>query len=138
MKYKTKATLFIGALILAGSSFAAQNVTCPSLDAIKSEMLTISENFFDQFYFTYNASSYGTDVEWFFGIVPVEADSIENSLSIANDVLTNMNAQGIPRKSNNIVVCTYDTNRPNLISAAVQADTIPMPRMLMEYAHNAY
>lgn len=130
MKFKGKLSVFLGALMIAGASFAAEDIVCPSLESIKAEGLPMTEMLLENLYLTYNASTYGSEKFWVFALGPVEADSPDSSLFTANEVLANMSSQGVPRQDPTHAgyVCTYDTKTPNMLAAAMFLDS-PMPRV---------
>jgi hypothetical protein len=131
MKFKSKLSLFLGALMIAGASFAADDLVCPTLESIKSEGIPMTEMLLENLYITYNASSYTTEKLWIFGLGPVEADSKDASLINANEILANMSSQGVPRRdpTNSGYLCTYNTNTPNVLAAAAFLEAGPMPRV---------
>ena len=123
MKFINKLPIFLSALVLATSTYAAEEIICPSLDSIKAEMLTKSERAVDTLYVAFNISNYGQKDAWVFAIGPIDASSLEDALLQGNDVLANMTVSGVPRKDRGTIFCTYDTNQPNILSAAFKGLT---------------
>lgn len=133
MMFQSKLATFFGALVLAGSVFASQQGACPDINAIKAEGLPMAEEIGPNIYLAYNISDYSTSAVWGFFIAPVEADSEEVALETSNEVLSTMNAPGVPHQQGEDVICSYDTGTPNLIAAAIKADGQISPIKLKQF-----
>lgn len=126
MMLKSKLAAFAGALMLAGSAFAAQQFTCPDINDIKAEGVSMAEQIGPNIYLTYNISNYNSDSTYGFIIAPLHADSDEAALEDANEILGTMNAPGVPDQHSGAMVCTYDTGRQDVFAAAIKDDSLPM------------
>ncbi|KGP63959.1 heme-binding protein [Legionella norrlandica] len=136
MMFQSKLATVFGALILAGSVFASQQSACPDINAIKAEGLPMAEEIGLNFYLAYNISDYSTSSVWGFFIAPIEADSEEAALETSNEVLSNMNAPGVPHQQGDDIICSYDTGTPNLIAAAIKDSSQISPIKLKQYFKN--
>lgn len=123
MMFKSKLATFVGALVLAGSSFAGQQAECPSIDAIKGEGISMAEEIGPNIFITYNISTYNTESNWGFIIAPLQSDSDEEALDEANEILDSMTAPGVPQQHSGATVCEYDTGRQDIFAAAISDDS---------------
>lgn len=123
---KSKLTAFAGALILAGTTFASQEV-CPELSAIQTEGISMSMEIYG-IYAAYNISNYNTDSSWGFIMAPFTTDA-EEVVDTANEILSEMTAPGVLLQEG---VCQYETGNPDLYALAVQ-DAFPTPAKLKQY-----
>ncbi len=110
------------ALLFASSIYAGQITSCPDINEIKAEGISMAQPIMESLFFTYHFSFYNTNNNWAFAIAPIEADTEEVAIDLANEVLDNINSSGIPDNSGKDVVCYYDTGRPDILAAAMQAD----------------
>lgn len=124
----------VGALALAGSVYAGQNQICPSLDDIKAEGITMSERIAMNLFFAYNISSYNLDGIWGFVIAPIEADSSDEAIETANEVLSTMTGSGSAEDIEHELICLYNTGNPDLMAAAIKTDMMMSPNQLRKYA----
>ncbi len=125
----------VSAFVLAGSVYAGQNQVCPSLDDIKAEGITMSERIAMNLFFAYNISSYNLDGVWGFVIAPIEADSNDEAIENANDVLNTMTGSGsVEENEENQLICMYNTGNPDLMAAAVKTDMMMSPNQLRKIA----
>lgn len=125
--FKAKLATFASALILTGTTFAGSEV-CPDLSAIKAEGLSMSMQVYG-FYAAYQLSNFNTDTNWGFIIAPVEAESEDEAVEHANEILNSMTAPGVLIDQG---VCNYDTGVPNIYALAIQ-DEFPSPLKLRQY-----
>jgi hypothetical protein len=133
MMLRSQLAAFAGALILAGSAFSSQQAPCPDISDIKAEGLSMAEQIAPNIYLTYNISTYNTSSNWGFIIAPLEGDSDNVVLEAANEILTTMNAPGVPDQHSGAMVCTYETGHQNVIAAAIQDDESISPMKLKQY-----
>ncbi|USQ12793.1 DUF4949 domain-containing protein [Legionella lytica] len=125
--FKAKLAAFTSALILAGTTFASSEV-CPDLSAIQAEGFSMSMQVYGV-YAAYQISDFGTDENWGFVMAPVEADSEEEAVENANDILNSMTAPGVLIDTG---VCNYDTGVPDVYAVAIQ-DEFPTPLKLRQH-----
>ncbi|HAT6821919.1 TPA: DUF4949 domain-containing protein [Legionella pneumophila] len=137
MMFQSKLATFFSALILAGSAFASQQGACPDINVIKAEGLPMAEEIGMNYYLAYNISDYSTSSVWGFFIAPIEADSEEGALEASNEVLSMMNAPGVPHQQDEDIICSYDTGTPNLIAAAIKDGSQISPMKLKQYFKSA-
>lgn len=137
MTLLSKIATFAGALILAGSSFAGQEV-CPAIEDIKSEGISMSELIGQDMYLAYELSNYNTESSWGFLIAPIESESGDAAIGIANEVLSTMTAPGVPFEHEGVVICEYETGRSDLFAAAVKDEGGPTPLKLKQYFKKAH
>lgn len=124
---RAKLAIFAGAVMLAGSSFAYE-LECPDLAAIQAEGLSMSLAMQSVgFYAAYQISQFDTDKPWLFGILPIAADSDEDALESANELLADMSSPGVVWYEN---TCKYETNDPNVWAVAMQND-FPLPSSIL-------
>jgi hypothetical protein len=141
MMFKSKLATFVGALVLAGSSFAAQGVpqSCPGINAIQSEGLPNAGEIFQGMYLAYNVSNYATPSNWVFIMGPVMADSEEMALESSNDLLATMSGTPEPQNDNEgNWICEYDTGEPNVAALAIQADDMISPLNMARFLRRAH
>ncbi|KGP62457.1 hemin-binding protein [Legionella norrlandica] len=136
MKFKTKLTAFIGALILASSSLANQIKpnTCPTVTSLQSEGMTMSSEIMEGIYITYNLSHYSTSSSWVFIIGPFIADNEEIALGEGNKLLSTLTGSPTPeddREGN--WICEYNTSSRDIIAFAIEADDMISPLKMMRY-----
>lgn len=139
MLFKKKLVTVAGALILASSAYATQEAVCPDINAIKAEGLTMAELVTQNVYFSYNISTFDTGNYWGFVMAPIEANSSDEAINTANEILTTMSSAGIPTKDreHNEMVCLYETGQPDLLAAAVNAEHMMSPSQLKRYVLKA-
>lgn len=125
--FKAKLATFASALILTGTTFSGSEV-CPDLSAIQAEGLSMSMQVYG-FYAAYQLSNFNTDTNWGFIIAPVEAESEDEAVEHANEILNSMTAPGVFIDQG---VCNYDTGVPNIYALAIQ-DEFPSPLKLRQY-----
>jgi len=137
MMFNKLATV-VSTLLLAGSVYAGQEQSCPDISDIKAEGMTmVAPIMYDQF-LTYNISSYNTDNNWAFVIAPIEAESEDVALELANEILNGMGSVGIPQtEPDDEIVCMYNTGDANILAAAVNADHMISPSKLKQYIQKA-
>lgn len=123
---KAKLAAFAGALILAGTTFASQEV-CPELSAIQSEGISMSMEIYG-IYAAYNISNYNTDSTWGFIMAPFTTDEDE-VVEQASELLSAMSAPGVLLQEG---VCQYETGQSDLYALAVR-DAFPTPAKLKQY-----
>lgn len=136
MMFKSKLTTFVGALVLAGSSFAAQDKpdACPSMTAVQAEGMTMSAEILEGMYLTYNLSHYDTPSNWVFIMGPVNAESDETALAESNQILATLSGTPSPEEDGeNGWLCEYDTGSQDLSAFAIQADDAISPLKLSRY-----
>ncbi|BCA94826.1 DUF4949 domain-containing protein [Legionella antarctica] len=133
MMLRSKLTAFAGALILAGSAFSSQETTCPDINDIKAEGLSMAEQIGPDIYLTYNISTYNTASNWGFIIAPLLGDSDDVALDAANEILSTMNAPGVIDQHSGAMVCTYETGHQNVVAAAIKDDETISPMKLKQY-----
>lgn len=122
------------ALLLAGSVYAGQAQICPDINDIKAEGMSMAEPIMNNLFFSYNLSAYNTSTNWGFVIAPIEADSEEMAIEIANEVLGGMSSPAIPEvNGDNEVVCLYNTGNQNILAAAINADQMISPYKLKQF-----
>lgn len=138
MTIKSKLAAFAGALVLAGSAFAASQDVCPSIDAIKDEGLSMSEVIAANLFISYHISHYNTKSTWGFLMAPIESDNTETATDKANDILSHMSAPGVPQSQSGMVVCTYETGQPDVFAAAIQDSSAVTPLKLKQYFKQAH
>lgn len=124
MKFKSEIAAFFAALCLSSPSFAIEQL-CPDIEVIKSQGLPYArkiENFFSAAnnYYAYNTSNFDTNYSWLFTIAPVTASSEKKALIAANELLSTMTAPGVDMSG----ICVYDTGSENVMSLAIQVDTL--------------
>ncbi len=126
MRFIIKLTTFISALMIAGSVFAlpARIASCPSINTIKSEGITMAEEILQNVFMTFHISQYNDDTSWAFMMGPVEGGSNEEALDTVNDLLSTMSAEGIPSEEDGVRYCNYETGT-DIAAAAIETDSIP-------------
>jgi hypothetical protein len=127
MMFRAKCAAFASALILAGTTFASQQV-CPELTAIQAEGISMSMEIYG-IYAAYQISNFNTDSSWGFVIAPIVGDSEEDAVANANDILSEMTAPGVVLEKG---VCSYDTGLNDVYALAIQ-DENPSPMKLRQY-----
>ncbi len=130
---RSKLAAFAGALILAGSAFSSQQATCPDINDIKAEGLSMAEQIGPNIYLTYNISTYNTASNWGFIIAPLTGDSDDVALDAANEILSSMSAPGVVDQHSGALVCTYETGYQNVMAAAIKDDESISPMKLKQY-----
>ena len=118
--FKLKHVAFVSLLALSSVVFANQEV-CPELSDIQAEGLSIPI-VFDLGYGVFQMSNYNTDTNWVFGIAPIEADSEEELIETANDILSSMFAPGVPEPLEDKNLCTYDTGVDGVFAVAFESN----------------
>lgn len=137
MKLRSKLIAFVGALALASSAFASNEV-CPSIDEIKGEGISMAEAIAPSLYLAYQISNYNTDSTWGFFIAPFDGEDEDVAISMANDTLANMTAPGIPEEEEGMVICTYETGQPDLFAAAIKDSSAVTPLKLKQYFRKSH
>ena len=135
---RSKLAAFAGALLLAGSAFAAQQEACPDINEIQAEGLSMAEEIGPNIFISYNISVYNTPSIWGFVLAPVEGESDEVALEAANEILSTMSAPGVPEQHGNAMICTYDTGRQDVFAAAIKDDGQISPLKLKQYFKSAH
>ena len=136
MMLKSKLAAFAGALILAGSAFANQQIICPDINEIKAEGLDRVESIHqdnDTMFLTYHFSNYNTPDMYAFFIAPVAGDTSEEALDTANEILNTISGQGVPTQDHGIMLCVYHTGHQDLIAAAMKTNLSVSPMQLKQY-----
>lgn len=141
MMFKSKLATFVGALVLAGSSFAAQSIpqACPGINSIQSEGLPNVGEIFQGMYLAYNVSNYETPSNWVFIMGPIMADSEDMALESSNGLLSTIS--GTPEPQNDEEgnwICEYNSNEPNVAALAIQADDMISPLKMAKYLRRAH
>lgn len=127
MKLKSRLIAFAGALVMAGSSFAAFEgpTACPSVGAIKAEGLVMAEIMMNGIYLTYNLSPYDTTENWLFVIGPVMSDSDDEALDEGNKMLDKLSGTPIPQNiEDESWACIYNIGYENTFAVAFQSDSM--------------
>jgi hypothetical protein len=132
MTFTSKLSTFVGAFVFAGSVSAAQEVVCPSIDAIKAEGVVFYQQLFANFYLTYQLSSYNTDTEWTFVLAPIEGDSAGEAIENGNAVLSTMTEEAIPGEEEGVVVCEYESGSGEIFAAAVGTQNLISPAKIKQ------
>ena len=127
MMFRAKLAAFAGAMILAGTAFASQEM-CPELSTIQAEGIADAMQFYGMFA-AYQVSDYDTDANWGFVIAPINSDSEEEAIDEANDILASMTAPGVLMEEG---LCQYDTGMPDVFAVAVKNE-FPTPMKLRQY-----
>ena len=125
MMFRSKFAVLASTLILSGSIFAAHNTICPDIADIKAESMNMVEEMGLDYYITYNMSNYNTNSQWGFAIAPIQADSGDEALDLANDLLSNMTAPGVLQRKDP-AICGYATGENHILAFAVEGVTGPM------------
>lgn len=136
MMFKTKLAAFVGALILAGSSFAIQDKpdACPSMASIQAEGMTMSAEILEGLYLTYNLSHFDTPANWAFVMGPVAADSDDMAIEQSNELLTTISGNPSPKQdSEDTWVCEYNTGSQELGAFAILTDEVLSPLKMSRY-----
>jgi hypothetical protein len=136
MMFRNKVATVMSALMLAGSVYASQEAICPELSTIQAEGLTGAEELAPNIFFSYHLSTYNTNANWGFVVAPIEAESSELALEVANKVLSTMTAPGIPQNAGNEaneLYCLYSTGSPNLFAYAAPMDAMRSLSQLRRY-----
>jgi hypothetical protein len=131
-----KLATFAGALTLASSVFAAKPA-CPSIDAIKSEGLSMASQLMENLFLTFHMSTYNSDNSWVFILGPVVAESEDGALEDGNVMLSMMNSQGVPEEDQDMYGCVYDTGSQDFGAAAILADQQMSPMRMRQFLHHA-
>ncbi|HHT0592679.1 TPA: DUF4949 domain-containing protein [Legionella anisa] len=136
MSLKTKLISFAAAMVLTGSAFADEPV-CPKLSDIQAVGITMASQLAYNYYIGYSVNNYNTSSSWGFAIGPVEADSEEDTIDIANDILADLTAPGIPEsgKDDDDLVCIYETGDPDLFAVAIKGYEEMSPMKFKRYMH---
>ncbi|MDP1602421.1 MAG: DUF4949 domain-containing protein [Legionella sp.] len=133
MKFTSKLSAFAGALVFAGSVFAAEGMICPSIDDIKEEGVSESQELFANFYITYQLSSYNTDTEWTFVLAPIQGDSDEMAIENGNELISTMSSEAVIGEEDGISVCLYDTGSEQIYGVAVPTEYLLSPVKLKKF-----
>lgn len=138
MMLRSKLAAFVGALFLAGSAFSAQQATCPNINDIKAEGISMAEEFGPNIFIGYNINVYKTPSIWGFIIAPVEGDSEDVAIDAANEILSMMTAPGVPEQHGSAMICTYETGHKDVFAAAVKDEGTISPLKLKQYFKKAH
>lgn len=133
---RAKLAAFAGALILAGTAFANQEA-CPKLGAIQAEGVSMAMPIFSSLYGAYQLSTYNTDSYWGFVIAPIDAESENDAVEYANDILSDMTAPGVAEEVDGSLMCTYDTGHSDIYAIAVNTMFVS-PMQLKQLIHRAH
>ncbi|MDR3442460.1 MAG: DUF4949 domain-containing protein [Legionella sp.] len=133
--FKAKLAAFAGALILAGSAFAAQD-ECPNLSDLQTEGVSMAQPFFGS-YFTYHFSKYNTDSSWGLVIANLNVESEEEAIELGNEILNNMTAPGVYTPLETDIMCTYETGVPGVFAATIKYE-FPSPMKLKQFIQKAH
>lgn len=129
-----KLVSLLGAVLLTGSVYASQEQSCPNINDIKAEGVSMAEEIMANLFLSYNISNYNTQSTWGFVMAPIDANSNEEAIEISNKVLEGMSSPGIPEESDgNDFVCLYNTGRQDMVAAAINADHMISPSKLKHY-----
>jgi hypothetical protein len=131
--FTNKLAAVASALVLASSVYAGQGQICPDINDIKAEGMTMAEVIMNNLYFSYNLSNYNTESTWGFVIAPIEAESSDEAIDTANDILSLMSAPGVPQEDENGFICTYETGNQDIVAAAINANHMMSPSQLKYY-----
>ncbi|KTC84901.1 DUF4949 domain-containing protein [Legionella brunensis] len=134
MTFKSKLLAFAGALVIAGSSFAAFKAppACPSVSSIKIAGLSNAEELMEGMYFAYEVSRYDTESNWVFASGPFDADDEEEALEEANKALRYLSGHPIAEPDEDSWICLYEMDEQHF-AIAVQSDLIPSPYKIRRY-----
>ncbi|MBI2785479.1 MAG: DUF4949 domain-containing protein [Legionella longbeachae] len=131
MSLRIKLTAFAAALVLAGAAFANDEI-CPNLSDMQAEGISATEQIGNNVYVGFSLSNFNSE-PWGYAIGPVLADSDDEAIDIANDVLANMSSQGYPiQLDDDYLVCLYDTGNPFIYSIAIRGAGVG-PMKLKQY-----
>ncbi|MBN9230743.1 MAG: DUF4949 domain-containing protein [Legionella sp.] len=110
----------VAALLFAGSTFAASlSFTCPKIENIKSEGLSMAVRVQTEAFAAYQESDYATGEPWVFMIYPVDGDSEDEAVKSGNQILSTLTANGSPLEDG---LCNYETNIPDVYALALHAE----------------
>lgn len=138
MSLKLKLASFAAALVFTGSAFANESV-CPKLSDIQAVGITMASQMAYNYYIGYSVNHYNTSSSWGFAIGPVEAKSEEDTIEIANDILADLTAPGVPESGkDDEVVCIYETGNPELFAVAIKGYEEISPMKFKQYIHKAH
>ena len=137
MMLRSKLATVAGALLLAGSAFALQEVTCPDINDIKAEGISMAEIIGIDSYIGYNISTYNTASLWGFVIAPIDGDSEDTAIENANEILSTMSAPGVPNRfpdqhSEDTIYCSYDTGLQGVVALALKDNSQMSPVKLKQ------
>ncbi|KTD17908.1 DUF4949 domain-containing protein [Legionella jordanis] len=134
MKFKAKFIAFTGALLLAGSSFAAFKAppVCPSVSAIKAQGVSQAQQLIDHLYIDYEIHQYNTELNWVFAVGPFEGQSAEDALEVGNKALRYLSGNPISEPDEDFWVCLYELDNEHF-AVALQSDRMPLPYKLHKY-----
>jgi hypothetical protein len=101
------------AFLAISNAIAAADVptACPSVEAIKSEPLTMPINL--GVYFVYSMGQFDTDGSWFFGMGGFEAKSGAEAIDLANAMLPKVYGNPVPQQDDNGWACMYHVQGKN-------------------------
>lgn len=132
MKFGSKLATFVGAVILASSAFASNNV-CPSIEEIQSEGISMAEEIAPGLFIAYQISNYNTEDTWGFIVAPLDGEDQDVAISMANDIVSDMTAPGIPEEHRGMLICTYETGIPDVFAAAIKDSQTVTPMKLKQF-----
>jgi len=130
MMFKSRLVAFVGALVLASSSYAMPEkpAACPGMPALQSEGVTMSAELLEGIFVTYHLSHYNTPSNWVFIMGPIVADSDEAALEESNKILSVLSGTATPEEDGQDGwVCLYDSGRQDFSVFAIQADDMVSP-----------
>ncbi len=136
MMFKSKLATFVGALVLAGSSFAIQDKpeSCPSITAVQAEGMTSSAEIIEGLYLTYNLSHFDTSSNWVFVMGPVAAETDEMAIEESNQLLTTISGTPTPTQDEEDTwICEYNTGSQELAAFAILTDDAISPFKMGRY-----
>ena len=129
-----KLASIVSAVLLTGSVYAGHGQSCPDINEIKTEGISMAEYITSDIYLSYNISNYHTDSIWGFVMAPITAETTVEALAISNEILADMGAPGIPENSEeDELVCLYNTGHQDIIAAAINAEHMISPSKLKQY-----
>lgn len=136
MMFKSKLATVVGALVLAGSSFAMHGApeACPSIASVQSEGMTMAAEILENLYLTYNISHFDTPYDWVFVMGPVHADADDEALEESNEVLTTVSGNPSPeQEGDDSWICQYDTHSQDIAAFALLTDEAISPLKLSQH-----
>ncbi len=134
--FKAKLVTLLGALVIAGSSFALQKpIVCPSIGAAQAEGMTLVSEILEGMYLTYHQSQFDTSSTWIFIMGPVMAENEEIALETSNQYLSTMSTTAEPQQDEDGVwVCEYQESGVGEFTVfAIQSEDSFSPFKLNRY-----
>lgn len=136
MMFKSKLATLIGALALAGSSFAIPNAPdrCPNIASVQAEGMSMSAEIVEGLYLTYTMSHFDTEANWVFLMGPVIAESDDLAIEQSNQFLSTVSGNPTPvEDGENAWTCEYDTGTQDYMVLAILTDEIQSPSQLSRF-----